>query len=133
MKAFVTTSLALVLSGMVCHASDKVEIVQKAVEEFHKLFNAGEFGKIYDATHAKYQSLYSKEDAVDFMRSSREKLGNVTSAKLTGQQEFDLKPVTNVILTYTTEFEKGQGQEMFTYQVEGKKALLTGWSLIPAK
>ena len=110
-----------------CNPVKSTAEADKAAAEFHKLFDAEDFEQIFDAAHSDFQASQPKEDTINFLRSVREKLGSVKSTNRTGWQANSMNLKTNVVLTFETEFENGQGVETFTYRIADGDAILLGW------
>lgn len=118
---------ALVSVG--CNPVKSTAEAEKSAAEFHALFDAKEYERIFDTAHADFKASQPKAQTINFIQSVREKLGAVKSTKRTGWQANSFNMKTNAILTFETEFENGKGMETFTYRVEGKDAVLLGWNV----
>lgn len=125
--AFLTAMFigALILSG--CNPVKSTAVAEKAAVEFHALFDAEDFEKIFDTAHADFQASQPKEDTMSFLRSVRDKLGSIKSTNRTGWQANSFNLKTNVVLTFDTEFENGKAIETFTYRIADGNATLVGW------
>ena len=99
----------------------------KAASEFHGLYDVEDYDKIFDTAHADFKASKPKAEIISFVRSVREKLGKVKSSNRTGWQANSMNMKTNVVLTFSTEFENGKGEETFTYRIADGKATLLGW------
>ena len=110
-----------------CNPVKSTAEADKAAAEFHALFDAEDFEQIFDTAHADFKASQPKKDTINFLRSVREKLGSVKSTNRTGWQANSMNMKTNVVLTFETEFENGQGVETFTYRVADGSAVLLGW------
>lgn len=124
--SFVTIgSAALVLLS--CNPVKSTAEADKAAAEFHALFDAEDYDKIFDTAHADFKAAQPKADSVIFLRSVREKLGTIKLTKRAGWQANSVNMKTNVVLTYETEFENGRGVETFTYRIDDGSTSLLGW------
>ena len=99
----------------------------KAAADFHGLYDAEDYDKIFDTAHSDFKGLKPKAEVISFVRSVRDKLGKVKSSNRTGWQANSVNMKTNVVLTFSTEFMNGEGVETFTYRIEDGKAILLGW------
>lgn len=117
----------LVLTG--CNPVKSTAEADKAAAKFHSLFDAEDFEQIFVTAHADFQASQPKEDTIHFLRSVREKLGSVKSTNRTGWLANSVNMKTNVVLTFETEFENGQGVETFTYRIADGSAILLGWHI----
>jgi len=118
---------ALLLSG--CNPLKNTAEAEKAVAEFHSRFDAEDFETIYATAHADFKAAQTKPKLIEFIRSVRDKLGKVKTAKRNGWQAKSHNLKTYVILTYSTEFEHGSGVEKFTYRIVDGRAVLLGWNI----
>jgi len=125
---YITITIASIILTS-CNSAKNTGEAEKAVKEFHVLFDAKEFEKIYNTAHADFKASQPKEHTIDFLRSLRENLGIVKSTKRTGWRvsSFDMK--TNVILKFSTVFENAKGSETFTYRIVDGNAVLLGWNV----
>ena len=123
---------ALLLASMLllgCNPVQSTAVAEIAVAEYHGLFDAQDFEKIYDTAHPDLKAGQPKEDLISFIKTVRGKLGTVKSADGTGWKASSYNFKTNVILTYLTQFEHGQGTETYTYRIADGKASLLGWHI----
>ncbi|MDP4781017.1 MAG: DUF3887 domain-containing protein [Akkermansiaceae bacterium] len=118
---------AVILTG--CNPIKDSALAEKEVPKFHALFDAEDFETIFDTGHPDFQAAQSKEDLIHFLTVVRGKVGAVKSTSKNGWQANSLNGKTNIVLTYKTVFENGDGTETFTYRVEGGKASLLGWHI----
>ncbi|HEY8960648.1 MAG TPA: DUF4019 domain-containing protein [Luteolibacter sp.] len=118
---------ALVVAG--CNPVKSTAEAEKAATEFHTLFDAEDYEKIYDSAHSDFKGSQPKAETLNFIRSVREKLGAVKSTTRTAWQANSYNLKTNVVLTYSTEFQHGNGIETFTYRVSDGTATLLGWHI----
>lgn len=122
-------ALSAALSVSACNPAKSTAEAEKAAADFHALFNAENYEKIYDSAHADFKGSQAKPEVIDFIRSVREKLGPSKSVTKTGWQVNSHNLKTNIVLTYRTDFEKGSGIETFTYRVADGSAALLGWHI----
>lgn len=115
----------LLLAG--CNPIKSTAEAEKAASEFHALFNARNYEKIYDDAHPDFKATQPKADLVAFLRTIREKMGAVKSTTKTGWQASSVNLKTNANLAYSTQFENGKGSETFIYRIADGKASLIGW------
>jgi PBP1b-binding outer membrane lipoprotein LpoB len=122
-------SLIILMLVIGCNPMKNTAEAEKAAAEFHALFDAQNFEKIYDDAHPDLKSAQSKADLVSFIKTVRERLGPVKAKERTGWQANSYNLKTNAVLTYSTQFEHGQGTETFTYRIADGKASLLGWHI----
>jgi hypothetical protein len=121
-------TLALITGGCGGMLKGKAA-AEKSVAEFHTLYNDGKLSEIYAAGHPKFKSVTTSKQFLDLTGAVQRKLGKV---KQTTNAGFNLRSynfTTTVVLTQNTTFEQGTGTEVFTFQMEGDKAVLIGYHI----
>lgn len=122
--------LAIFLAALIlpsCNPVKDTAEAEKEVPNFHSLYDAEDYEKIYDTAHPEFQSAQPKAELISFLTGVRGKLGAVKSTSKKGWQANSMNGQTNIVLTYATKFENGEGTETFTYRVKSGKATLLGW------
>jgi|ERR1051326_4122479 hypothetical protein len=100
-----------------------------SVEHFHDQLNAGQFDQIYAESDARFQSAGSKLDILKLFEAIHRKLGNTKSQTLSF---WNMNATTSgffITVTYDTSFERGSGQENFTWVKVGNKLSLVGYHI----
>lgn len=110
-----------------CNPVKSTAEADKAAAEFRSLYDGGDFERIFDDSHADFKAAQPRSETIDFLISIRDQLGAVKSTDRTGWQANSLNLKTNVVLTFSTEYENGTGVETFTYRIADGKAKLIGW------
>jgi hypothetical protein len=102
---------------------------QKAVTDFHALYNEGKVEDIWKQADPQFRSITTKQKYDDLMEAVQRKLGKVVSTSNNGWQvrSFNLK--TTVLLAQSTAFEHGHGTESFTFALNGTNAVLVGYNI----
>jgi len=122
------TCLALFVSG--CSGMFKGKgASDKAVAEFHKLYNGGKISEILAAADSKFKNAASEKEFSDFMGAVQRKLGKVTNTSSAGFNVRTFNLTTTAVLQQNTTFEQGNGNETFTFEMNGEKALLVGYNI----
>ena len=102
---------------------------EQSVAEFHTLYNDGKISEIYSGGHSKFKSATTEKKFLEFMGAVQRKLGKVTQTAEAGFNVRTFNLTTTVVLNQKTTFEKGSGTEVFTFQMEGDKAVLVGYTI----
>jgi len=66
---------------------------------------------------------------LEFIGAVQRKLGKVTQTTNTGFNVRSFNFITTVVLTQNTTFERGTAVEVFTFQMNGDKAVLVGYNI----
>lgn len=100
-----------------------------SIAHFHEQYNGGKLDAIWDEAHAKFRSASTKEKYDVFLQAVQRKLGKVTSTTNVNWNvgTFNLK--TTVRMAQKTVFEKGEGVESFTFEIDGENAVLVGYNI----
>ena len=121
---------AVIISALIltsCNPVKSTAEADNAVVEFHALFDAEDYDKIFDTAHPDFKASQSQADTINFLRSVREKLGTIKSTNRIGWRVNSVNMKTNVVLTFETTFQNGKGVETFTYRISEGSASLLGW------
>lgn len=99
-----------------CSGGEAREDVEtKAVPRFHAQYDRGDFDAIYNGATDEFRNAMPKAEYDKFMRAVRQKLGRVkTSARDAWNVQVGTGG-TRVLVTYNTQFERGNGVETFTF------------------
>ncbi len=102
---------------------------EKAIAQFHELYNQGKLDDIWKGADAQFRTVSSKQQYDGLMTAVQRKLGKVTSTSNSGWrvQSFNLQ--TTVLMSQNTAFEHGQGTESFTFALHGTNAVLVGYNI----
>lgn len=133
------TSLALILASTAllivgCGGIIKGKAASEAaVTRFHQLYDEGKFDSIWKEAHPQFRSSSTKAKFDASMKENLRKLGKVKSSTTNGLQVKSVNFKTTVIMTRKTVFERGEGAETFTFEMDGGKAVLCGYKIQSTK
>jgi hypothetical protein len=112
--------------------SGKRKSAERAIEQFHSDFNAGNFRKIYQESDDLIFKRGQTENAlVEELESIKNRMGTVKKSKVVSTSSRNHDRGTDLYLTCETEFTNGIEQESFTYVFIGDKILLEGYEFNP--
>lgn len=112
-----------------CSVTKGREMGERAVDQFHNQFNAGQYHEIYVQSDEGFRKSTSEADTVALFEAIRRKLGTVKNANQT-TWHVNATPIRTVItLTYDVGYSEGKGTEQFVFQVRGDKALLFNYNV----
>jgi hypothetical protein len=77
----------------------------------------------------KFRTASKKDKYDEFMGAVQRKLGKITSTSNAGWTVNSYNLTTTVLMTQKTVFENGEGTESFTFEMDGKKAVLLGYNI----
>lgn len=125
---FLAVGLAIIVSGCGGMLKGK-KAAEQSVADFHQMYNEGKLVEIYSAGHARLKSASTEKQFLEFMGAVQRKLGKVTQTANAGFNVQSFNFTTSVVLTQNTTFAQGTGTEVFTFQMEGEKAILVGYNI----
>jgi hypothetical protein len=102
---------------------------EQGVADYHKQYNEGKLAEIYSAAHANFKKTTPEKQFLEFAGAVQRKLGKVTSTATAGFNVRTFNLTTTVVLNQNTTFEQGTGTEVFTFQMDGEKAVLVGYNI----
>lgn len=119
---------ALLLAG--CPAMFKGKAAgERGVTEFHRLYNEGKFKEIFDGGHSALKTATPETKFLEFLEAVQRKLGKETQTANAGFNLNTFNLTTRVVLTQKTTFEQGNATEVFTFGMNGEKAVLVGYNI----
>ena len=107
-----------------CSLTKGKEQGERAVEEFHRQFNDGQYQEIYRQGDDKFREAVNEAEFVEFLGAVKRKIGSVNKATPTGWNVNATMMGTVVTLGYEVEFSDGKGVEQFSFLVSGEQAKL---------
>jgi len=102
---------------------------EAAIHHFHQLLSDGKFEDIWEEASPKFRNASKKEKYDEFMSALQRKLGKVKSTSNVSWKVSTYNLTTTVLMTQKTVFEKGEGTESFTFEIDGDKAVLVGYNV----
>lgn len=102
---------------------------EQSVADFHKLYNQGDLTAIYSASHPAFKGATTDKQFLEFENAVQRKLGKVTGTVNAGFNIRSFNLTTTIVLNQNTTFEQGTGTEVFTFQMNGEKALLVAYNI----
>ncbi|EAY9565615.1 type IV secretion protein Rhs [Salmonella enterica subsp. salamae] len=106
-----------------------VEPARQEVNSFHDLYQAGKYTDIYIITSSDFQAATSEKNFINIMNEAKEKhLGTYKKSTLkTERITHSLFSNNEVSLIYFSEYSKRIVQEIFVFELEGKKVKLKSY------
>lgn len=129
-------ALAVLCGG--CQNMKKMHALgEKAVHEFHDLYNAGNYAEIFNEAYPLFGNSITLPDGKPFtvadfkgyLQLVQRSLGKVTGTRETSWHVNDLRGKTYLLLSQKTTFEKGEAAEMFIFVMRGGQALLFNYQI----
>ena len=126
-KIFAAALLALFLAA--CNPMDQLEEGEQSIDRFHEIYNEGNPRALYGLTAEEFRQVTSPEQMEGLVSLVTEKMGKVESTERSGFNVNTNNGLTVTTITMTTQFEKGEGTETFTYYGTGEDQRLVGWNV----
>ena len=112
-----------------CNPLARIDDARKKAAEFHSRYDAGTLELIYRDAHPDMKAMHTESEFLDLMNSMRDKLGKVVSTSETGVHTFSGTSGSEVTMTFSTQYEKGKGEEKFNFRLKDGKAILRTWTV----
>lgn len=112
-----------------CSVTKGKEMGERAVDQFHNQFNAGQYHEIYTQSDEGFQKSTNEANTVALFEAIRRKLGTVKNANQTTWHVNTTPTGTLITLVYDVEYSEGKGTEQFVFQVRGDRALLYNYNV----
>lgn len=126
----IVLSAYLVLFAAGCGGLTKGKAAaENSIARFHQQYNDEKLDDIWKEAHVKFRSASKKEQFDELMSAVLRKLGKVKSTSNAGWRVNSYNFTTTVLMTQKTVFEKGEGAESFTFEMDGDKAVLVGYNI----
>jgi hypothetical protein len=110
------------------YKEDDKKTVERAVDRFHEMYNAGKGHEIYQAAHETFRRSMTEEALAAAMKGTQEKYGNVDHVTHRWLNVLIGNPI-EVKAVYNTEFQKGGATEQFSWVVDGTNAALVSYQI----
>ncbi len=123
---FAFTVVALTAS---CSLTKGREQAERAVEQFHKQFNAGQYQEIYQQSDAKFKEAVTETEFVQLLEAIRRKLGTVENSTQIGWRGNATTMGTVAMVDYDVQFSEGKGTEQFSFLISGEQANLLRYNV----
>jgi hypothetical protein len=123
---FVLGLICFILSGCGDTIHGKA-VAESQVGVFHAKLNAEQFEEIYSSAGKELQQVASKGKTIKLFSTIERRLGKVRKSTTVNWKVNTFNFVTTVVLFEKTEFEHGDGDETFTFRVDGETAVLVGY------
>ena len=127
-RAALGLAVAVVLAGCGHPLRDKGTAAD-AMDQFHRRFDAGEYGKIYDTADPDFQNKTVRGEFLTLLDAAHRQLGDYKTCASRGWSSHSFGGDTRVELRYRTHFERGDADETFGYAVSGTRATLRAYRI----
>ena len=111
-----------------CTDADR-KTADRAVQQFHDRFNAGEFAAIYADAAQEFRDTTEQGFWLDLLESVRQKAGGFESTSITSSRVETGTAGTTVTAVYETRFERLSANEHFFWRISGDSARLLGYHI----
>jgi len=118
---------ALCLSA--CSSGQDVTLAETEVGHFRQQMAAQQFAEIYGQASDDFKRTTSEDKLTRLLTAIDRRLGPVKDANRTSWGVNYNTSGTTVTLKFRTTFERGTGDESFTYRIVGGKAVLAGYQI----
>ena len=122
-------ALVFLASLQGCGMQDARVHAEAGVAAFHKSLDAGDMDGIWKGADEAFRAAITRQEFERFVGAVHRKLGNVVSTTTAGWSVNSRNLKTFVVLQQQTQFERGKGNETFTFAVANDRAALVGYNV----
>jgi hypothetical protein len=118
---------ALALSA--CNPMENLGEAEEQVDRFQTHFSSGEVKDMYAMAGPAFRESTTRKDFDDFVEVISARLGAIETSQ---RDSFNVKSTpggTTTVVTMSTQFEKGQGTETYTFIGNGEDMRILGWQV----
>jgi hypothetical protein len=120
-------TVLLLLCG--CSGGEDLAAAEKEIGRFHAQLNAGHFDKIYVDAAPDWKQASPRDDTIKLFAGLHNKLGLFVAGKQNSWRVNYGTGGTTILVLYDSKFQKGDGQETFTYRRSGDAVQLVGYNI----
>lgn len=124
-KIFVTALFALFLAA--CNPMEQLDVGEDSIAKFHETYNAGDARALYGLTGEEFRAATTPQQMEGLVATVSDRMGTVESTERSGFNINTNNGQTVSTITMTTQFEKGEGTETYTFLGSGDEMRLVGW------
>ena len=126
-KFFAAALFALFLSA--CNPMAQLDGAEAKIAQFHSVYNDGDARRLYGVTGEEFRAVTTPEQMDELVTLVAGRMGQVESTERAGFNINSDNGVNMTVVTMTTQYEKGEATEIFTFQGDGETMQLVGWNV----
>lgn len=127
MKFTAITAALFALFLAACNPMAQLDTGEGEIAKFHETYNTGDARTLYGLTSEEFRAATTPDQMQALVDTVSERMGAVTSTERTGFNINTNNGETVSTITMTTQFEKGEGVETYTFMGTGDEMRLVGW------
>lgn len=112
-----------------CNPRARVEVARYAAEDFHNLYNRGDYAAMYAHAGPEVRSSTTEAAFTSYEKDVRAKLGALKSADVSNYNLTYVFSGPQVRLDYKCRFEGGDAFESFEFAFDNGRAVFNGYRL----
>lgn len=118
-------SIFMVLASIIsCSLTKGKAQAERAVEQFHQQFNAGQYKEIYQQGDSKFKEAIGEVEFVRILEGVKRKLGTVKNSTQAGWRVNTTPLGTVATVSCQVDFAEGKGVEQFSFLIDGEQTKL---------
>lgn len=125
---FLLAVILMLLPG--CGVRKDIKSAERGVEDFHRLYNAGDYAAIHKAAGPDLKARAPESYFVQLLTNMRSTLGDEQETMRPHVEYHNDNGTVWVCFTQKTTFEVGQAEEYFTFQIIHGRALLQKYDFV---
>lgn len=124
-----TLAVMSALSLSACNPAANLEEASNQIDRYQHHFSSEEVDDMYDMTSAEFRRAASREDFDEFAKVITERLGPIETSERIAFNLNTTPAGTATVVTMQTQFEKGEGTEVYTFIGSGAEMRVQGWTV----
>lgn len=127
LNLFAAALFAFLLSA--CNPMEQLDGAEQSIDRFQETYNSGDARALYGLTAEEFREVTTPQQMEELVQLVDDRMGAVESSERTGFNINTNNGQTVSTVTMTTQFEKGEGTETFTFFGTGDDMRLVGWNV----
>ncbi len=112
-----------------CNPMAQLDGAESKIAQFHKVYNDGDARVLYGMTGEQFRAATTPQQMDELIALVAGRMGKVESSERAGFNINSDNGVNMTVVTMTTQFEKGEAEEVFTFQGSGEEMQMVGWNV----
>ena len=127
MSRFLVIPLLILLAA--CNPVANLGSGDEKVERFHQLYNKSDVESMWQFIGPKFKEVTTRQQLADLVEVLQARLGPVKSSERVNFNVNSSPGGTTTVIQMNTQYELGEGSEVFTFLGNGEDMQLVGWNV----
>ncbi len=123
------TAMFAALALGACNPLANLEVAEQRVESFERAYSSGNVDQLWRMTGKQFREETSKQEFADRNQILSTRLGGIKSSERTNFNVNTANGVTTTLVAMDTDFERGEGMQVFTFIGQAEDMKLVRWDV----